>query len=106
MQAINLIGSNCLQEYRYKNWSILIALVIAVASGTSSYAIQKRILGGVVMPSTNSKQTVGTTSQKSAFETIISVGEKSGQSEPVNDQDQFVCEAYKDGELVTSTIVD
>jgi hypothetical protein len=106
LQSINLIGSGCLQNYRYKNWSILIALAIAVASGTSSYAIQKRIWGGVVMPSTNSKQTVGTTSAKSAFETIINVGEKTSQSEPVNDQDQFVCEAYKDGELITSTIVD
>lgn len=106
MQTVNLIGNGCLENYRFKNWSILIALLIAVASGTSSYAIQKRILGGVVIPSTNSKQTVGTTSQKSPFETIISVGETSGQSEPVNDQDQFVCEAYKDGELITSTIVD
>ena len=106
LQSMNLIGSGCLNTYRFKNWSILIALVIAVSSGTASYAIQKRIFGTVVMPSTNSKQTVGTTSQKSAFETIISVGEKSGQSEPVNDQDQFVCEAYKDGELITSTIVD
>jgi hypothetical protein len=106
MQTINLVGNGCLENYRFKNWSILLALLIAVASGTSSYAIQKRILGAVVMPSTNSKQTVGTTSQKSPFETIISVGETSGQSEPVNDQDQFVCEAYKDGELITSTIVD
>lgn len=41
-------------------------------------------------------------------EKIIQVGEKSSvdQSLPVNDQDQFVCEAYKDGELVTSTIVE
>lgn len=106
MQAVNLISSGCLENYRFKNWSILVALLIAVSSGTASYAIQKRIWGGVTMPSTNSKQTVGATTNKSAFETIISVGEKSGQSEPVNDQDQFVCEAYKDGELITSTIVD
>ena len=106
LQSVNLIGSGCLDNYRFKNWSILIALAIAVSAGTSSYAIQKRIWGSVTMPSTNSKQTLGTTSAKSAFETIISVGEKSGQSEPVNDQDQFVCEAYKDGELITSTIVD
>jgi hypothetical protein len=105
LQCINLIGSGCLLNYRYKNWSILIALIIAVSAGTSSYAIQKRIWGGVLMPSTNSKQTLGTTS-KSPFESIIKVGEKSSQSEPVNDQDQFVCEAYKDGELITSTIVD
>lgn len=41
-------------------------------------------------------------------ETIINVGEKSEleQSLPVNDQDQFVCEAYRDGELITSTIVE
>ena len=105
IQSIHLVGNGCLENYRYKNWSILVALAIAIGAGTSSYAIQKRILGGVVMPSTNSKQTLGTTSN-SGFETIINVGEKSAQSQPVNDQDQFVCEAYKDGELVTSTIVD
>jgi hypothetical protein len=39
-------------------------------------------------------------------EKVISVGDSAGQSQPVDDNDQFVCEAYKDGELVTSTIVE
>ena len=38
-------------------------------------------------------------------ETPIVVGQPSKQTEPLDDNDQFVCEAYKDGELVTSTIV-
>jgi hypothetical protein len=29
----------------------------------------------------------------------------SGKCVPPNDEDQFVCEAYRDGQLVTSTIV-
>jgi hypothetical protein len=41
-----------------------------------------------------------------AFGKKVSVGGPNNTSAPVNDDDQFVCEAYKDGELVTSTIVD
>ena len=35
----------------------------------------------------------------------IKVGASDEKNLPLNDEDQFVCEAYKDGELVTSTIV-
>jgi hypothetical protein len=38
-------------------------------------------------------------------ETLINVGGPNEKNQAVNDDDQFVCEAYKDGELVTSTIV-
>jgi hypothetical protein len=41
-----------------------------------------------------------------ASETIINVGGSNEKTQEVDDQDQFVCEAYKDGELVTSTIVE
>ena len=44
--------------------------------------------------------------QKTPLESIINVGGDNTVSQPVDDSDQFVCEAYKDGELVTSTIVD
>lgn len=38
-------------------------------------------------------------------ETLINVGGANEKNQAVNDDDQFVCEAYKDGELITSTIV-
>jgi len=37
-------------------------------------------------------------------ETLINVGGPNEKNQALNDDDQFVCEAYKDGELVTSTI--
>ena len=42
----------------------------------------------------------------SAQESIINVGGSNEKTQAVDDNDQFVCEAYKDGELVTSTIVE
>lgn len=42
----------------------------------------------------------------SAQESIINVGGLNEKTQAVDDNDQFVCEAYKDGELVTSTIVE
>ena len=35
----------------------------------------------------------------------IKVGEPILQNLPVNDNDEFVCEAYKDGELISSSLV-
>ena len=43
----------------------------------------------------------------SQFVEQILVGGQQNTSAPVDDdQDAFVCEAYKDGELITSTIVE
>jgi hypothetical protein len=107
LQSINLISSGCLSDYRYKNWSILIALLVAVGAGTTSYTVQKMIWGADVMPAPFAQSQGGlrTNVSQSDGTTKIFVGGSSEHSLPVQDQDQFVCEAYKDGELVTSTIV-
>jgi hypothetical protein len=107
------------------NFAPLLALVIAGAFASSGYYIIKSIPG-----SSTQSQGSGSSPSSAIFPFIsgqcapgtvlgvdgtcvpsssrgVSVGEKSGanKSLPVNDQDQFVCEAYKDGELITSTMV-
>ena len=133
IQWLVLARNGCLNSYRFAEYSPLIALVMAITFAGSSYGIQKIIKknmssGGIPVapvpsgtpgtfvcpPGTvlaaNGEQCVtplgpgGT--QQTPTQSIINVGEKSNQSQPVDDNDQFVCEAYKDGELVTSTIVD
>jgi hypothetical protein len=109
IQSIQLISSDCLNEYIYgKYWSILLSVLMAAAFAGTSFAIQTKIWGGDVLPSPFSAPTDSTTSGLSMKNgTIpINVGGSFSHSLPVDDQDQFVCEAYKDGELVTSTIVD
>jgi hypothetical protein len=130
VQWLVLAKNGCLDQYRYKMYSPLIALVMAITFAGISYGIQKAIglnsgsssggmggpiTGGVntkfVCPSGTGLSPDGTTCiPLSGFggggEQKVPVGGKNEQSQPVNDQDQFVCEAYKDGELVTSTIVD
>jgi hypothetical protein len=133
IQWLVLSRNGCLNSYRFTVYSPLIALVMAITFAGTSYGIQKLILknmgsGGIpvspvpsgtpgtfVCPpgtvlSANGEQCVtplgpgGT--QKTPTQSIINVGGGDTQSQPVDDNDQFVCEAYKDGELVTSTIVD
>jgi len=133
IQWLVLARNGCLESYRYTVYSPLIALVMAITFAGSSYGIQKVIRknmssGGIpvapvpsatpgtfVCPpgtvlSASGEQCVtplgpgGT--QQTPTQSIINVGEKSNQSQPLDDNDQFVCEAYKDGELITSTIVD
>jgi len=126
--------NKCLDSYTFGTWSVLIALVMAITFAGSSYGIQKIInktigSGGNTVPPVPSPGqpgmfvcAAGTVpspdglscvtpigpggTQQTSFGGIISVGEKSKQSAPVDDNDQFVCEAYKDGELVTSTVVE
>jgi len=125
LQGAVLYKNNCLAPYKYGIYSIPISLVMAITFASSSYFIQKSFLGGssggAPVPPTstptgpkcpdgtvmNSDGTMclpvlgGKTSQVG-----VGAGAPSEKSAPVNDDDQFVCEAYKDGELVTSTIVD
>jgi hypothetical protein len=128
LQSLMLYNNNCLSAYKYGNYSVIISLFMAITFAASSYFIQKRFLSGspassggggssppVPTPSgpkcpdgtvLNSSGTMclptlpGTSGKK------VSVGDPSGTSAPVNDDDQFVCEAYRDGEVVTSTIVE
>ena len=133
IQWLVLARNGCLNSYRFTTYSPLIALVMAITFAGTSYGIQKIILknmssGGIpvapvpsgtpgtfVCPpgtvlSANGENCVtplgpgGT--QKTPMQSIINVGGGNTQSQPVDDNDQFVCEAYRDGELVTSTIVD
>jgi hypothetical protein len=133
LQWFVLHSSGCLDSYEYKAWSAIVALVMAITFAGTSYGVQKVIArnissgGSPVAPvpsgtpgtfvcppgtvqSADATQCVtplgpgGT--QNTPTQSIINVGGKNSQTEPVDDNDQFVCEAYKDGELVTSTIVE
>ena len=131
LQGAVLYKNNCLATYKYGIYSALISLVMSVAFASSSYFIQKAIVHssyggasggstGTLVPPTPTpsgpKCPDGTVMNSSgnmcipvltgAFGKKVSVGGPSSTSAPVNDDDQFVCEAYKDGELVTSTIVE
>jgi hypothetical protein len=118
--------SSCSNSYQYGNASPWIALVIGIASSVISYYINKSVPASIYTYKNNPPPLQTTTpgvfvcppgsvadgkggcmySSTPPKETPIIVGEPSKQTEPVDDQDQFVCEAYKDGELVTSTIVE
>jgi hypothetical protein len=130
VQWLVLAKNGCLTNYTYTVYSPLIALVMAITFAGTSYGIQKAIgfnsgsssggmngpiTGGVntkfICPSGTGLSPDGSTCIPlpgfgGGGEQRVPVGGKNQQSQPVNDQDQFVCEAYKDGELVTSTIVD
>ena len=125
LQGAVLYKNNCLAPYKYGIYSILISLVMAITFASSSYFIQKTFTGGSsgggpVPPTptpTGPKCPDGTVMNSAGNMCLpvlagassrvgVGVGGSSEKSSPVNDDDQFVCEAYKDGELVTSTIVD
>ena len=134
LQWLVMARYGCLTSYRYTVYSPLIALVMAITFAGSSYGIQKVMRGGSTSSSGGMSGTIrpvfsggvngtfvcppGTGLSPDGSECLplpgfggggeekVAVGGKNDQSSPVNDQDQFVCEAYKDGELVTSTIVD
>lgn len=124
IQWIILSKNGCLDSYRFTVYSPLIALVMAITFAGTSYGIQKSMRGsssgGAVPPVPSGKPgkfvcPSGTTLSPGGNcvpilgpggTQTISVGGKNDQSQPVDDNDQFVCEAYKDGELITSTIVD
>lgn len=132
LQWIVLQRSNCLASYKYGTYSAIIALIMGITFAGSSYGIQKQIAkyrgtssvppvpsgkpGTFVCPpgtvpslsgdSCVNKLGPGGTTPSGFGETIINVGGSNEKTEAVDDNDQFVCEAYKDGELITSTIVE
>lgn len=124
LQWAVLHKSKCLDSYTFGTWSAIIALVMAITFAGSSYGIQKLIYtasGGVNTPSSGQSSSTPASGKvvcpkgsvlNPEGECVVPLGpggsEKNtnNQSQPVDDNDQFVCEAYKDGELVTSTIVD
>lgn len=122
-QWISFNLSNCSQKYKYGSAAPFIALVLSILTAIASYFANSAIPypyknvsapvpsatpGVFVCPAGMTPNAKGECAYSSTppKEIPIVVGEPSKQTEPVDDQDQFVCEAYKDGELVTSTIVE
>jgi hypothetical protein len=124
LQWAVLHKNKCLDSYTFGTWSAIIALVMAITFAGSSYGIQKLIYtasGSTNTPSSGQSSSTPASGKvvcpkgsvlNPEGECVVPLGpggsEKNtnNQSQPVDDNDQFVCEAYKDGELVTSTIVD
>jgi hypothetical protein len=111
IQWITLSANGCLKDGYFGQLAPLTSFVMGVVFAVASYFIQKLISPASVAAGGPDggkggglDQGVNNPGAGSNGEIMINVGGKSGQTEPVNDQDQFVCEAYKDGELVTSTI--
>lgn len=121
LQAVILYRSDCFGGYYFSGWvSILIAIAAALAIGGGAGAGFARLSffnraaalppsmygpGGTqrcpdgLPPGPN-----GSCDRSSGF--TSSKDPNVGTCSPPNDQDQFVCEAYKNGELVTSTITE
>jgi hypothetical protein len=122
LQSLAYVRNGCIDGFDYGKWSLLISLVMGIVFAGSSYGIVKAINKNIPKssggpsppPATSGTQTnftcpVGT--QLSPEGNCVGVGEnvpvgefQGEKSSPVNPDDQFVCEAYKDGELITSTI--
>ena len=106
-QAFVLYTNGC---FRYYVWSspfvtLLVALIVGAICGLFGW-IGVRFVAPQRLPSAAGSISPASSTQKSGNP----LGTSSGVSDvatcsPPNDQDQFVCEAYKDGEVVTSTIV-
>ena len=123
-QCFSYYVSGCYNQYNLPLWAPLIALVLSIVSAVTSFYINKKLIhysyqdssapveslipGVFVCPSGQIPDGKGgcMLSSTPPRETPIVVGEPSRQTQPLDDNDQFVCEAYKDGELVTSTIVE
>ena len=113
IELLTLYSKGCVSAYKY-GWAspALISPLLGIGAGAAAYygmrtvnieAFTSSDQGGGIFHSPPPPATK-TSSEKSS--TKIIVGPQPETSEPVDDQDAFVCEAYKDGELVTSTIVD
>ena len=113
LQFLSLELNSCLfmPTYRYGRASVLIALVASVLGAVVSYYSLKSLTSeGFTSDQTTQKQGIFSNPPPDAppkpdGSVKIKVGSASEKNLPVNDEDQFVCEAYKDGELITSTII-
>jgi len=110
LQWLTLNGADCLEgKYIYGNWSPLISLILSIVfAGTAygtlkatseSFTDKKDVLQEHMVFSNSAPPTIEKDPSK------IKVGEPILQNLPVNDNDEFVCEAYKDGELISSSLV-
>ena len=110
LQWITLYSADCLGgKYIYGNWSPLISLILSIVfAGTAygtlkatseSFTDKKDVLQEHMVFSNSPPPTIEKDPSK------IKVGEPILQNLPVNDNDEFVCEAYKEGELISSSLV-
>lgn len=114
IELATMITKGCLSDYTYGSVSPFISLGIGYAAGAVAYYTMKEVGqepftssgtdGGIFHPQQTPTKAKKTDGEK--LSTKIVVGPPEDTSEPVDDQDAFVCEAYKDGELVTSTLVE
>ena len=96
----------CLQQYGSGSAAPLIGYVMGAALGSLGYVAAKMATPRADIP-TVYEFNIPAFSKKTTSDIPIKVGTPQDTSAPVDeDQDAFVCEAYKDGELITSTIVD
>ena len=110
LQWLTLNGAGCLEngKYMYGNYSPLISLLLSIVFAGTAYGTLKVTEG--FTPETKLREHMGVFSNppqepSSKDKSKIRVGDPAEKNLAVNDEDQFVCEAYKDGELVTSTLV-
>ena len=108
-----LWSSNCFSKYYWSSpfVTVLLGLVIGGVLGATGYGIVRGVSpdklpsGMYVSPPSSD----GTPSKKPLGPGGTPLGASSssvGRCSAPNDQDQFVCEAYKNGKLVSSTISD
>jgi hypothetical protein len=105
-----LAAKGCLPAYKSGKLAPIVSLLLGALFGATGYYTMKETTEGFTTtqdegvfhppPAPEKKATSGVSDKK------IFVGPQPETSEPVDDQDAFVCEAYKDGELVTSTLVE
>jgi len=106
-QSIVMIWNGCFKSYYFSSSyiTILAGMLVGAFSGWMGwigvrYGAPQRLPSGAgsISPSSNAPM-------KNPLGAPSSGTPDVGTCSPPNDQDQFVCEAYKDGEVVTSTIV-
>lgn len=108
-----IISHGCLSDYKYGWVSPFLSLLVGTGAGATAYYTMKQF-GQEAFTQPSQEQGVfhpppapETAKKTSDSSKKIVVGPQAETSEPVDEsQDAFVCEAYKDGELITSTIVD
>ncbi|NDB81730.1 MAG: hypothetical protein EB127_03125 [Alphaproteobacteria bacterium] len=110
LQWLTLNSAGCLEngKYIYGSYSPLISLLLSIVFAGTAYGTLKVTEG--FTPETKLREHMGVFSNppqepSSKDKSKIKVGDPAEKNLPLNDEDQFVCEAYKDGELVTSTLV-
>lgn len=109
-QTASLMATdNCKASYFYRGNYVILSILTAVAIG-SLYGYFAWQTVSMVAPASLPSHVTEAFMDKdipviNRTPVKIKVGGSDEKNLPVNDEDQFVCEAYKDGELVTSTIV-